>query len=373
MKKVYFPNINGLRFIAAFLVIVHHTENMKSLLGMSNYAGVPFIHIIGKLGVILFFVLSGFLITYLLLIEKRDTHAVSIKNFYIRRILRIWPLYYLIIILGLFVYPNFSFFDLPIQGAQSGTLKYILFFLIFPNLALAMSIKVPFISLTWSIGVEEQFYIIWPNVLKRFKPKLQLFFVVLVVYLAIKMMLYFFMSYNNGNLLIEIVYNFWNSFVISAMAIGAIFAYLGFKDRDAITDFLFKKHVQLGAYIIVLMLFATGYEFPLLHYECYSILFGVIILNLACNPSSILKLEFKILNYLGKISYGLYMFHPIAIFLILKLLVKNNLVVNYVAILIFIIALTSFLAALSYHIYEERFIKAKKKFSQVLSGENVNK
>lgn len=61
------------------------------------------------MGVIFFFVLSGFLITYLLLEERRVSATVSIKKFYMRRILRIWPLYYLIVILGLFVFRTFHF------------------------------------------------------------------------------------------------------------------------------------------------------------------------------------------------------------------------------------------------------------------------
>ena len=99
MKKVYFPNINGLRFIAALLVIIHHTEQIKDILGLSNYWSTPIIRSIGGLGVLLFFVLSGFLITFLLLDEESTTGTISIKKFYIRRILRIWPLYYLILIL----------------------------------------------------------------------------------------------------------------------------------------------------------------------------------------------------------------------------------------------------------------------------------
>ena len=70
-QKIYFPNLNGLRFIAAFLVIIHHIEQIKSLSKIENYwETIPFIGIIGKLGVVLFFVLSGFLITYLLLAEE---------------------------------------------------------------------------------------------------------------------------------------------------------------------------------------------------------------------------------------------------------------------------------------------------------------
>ena len=87
--KVYFPNLNGLRFFAAFLVILGHQELMKEY-----YLGVEPYFLLknpdsGQLGVILFFVLSGFLITYLLLMEEAKTKTISIKYFYVRRILRI--------------------------------------------------------------------------------------------------------------------------------------------------------------------------------------------------------------------------------------------------------------------------------------------
>src|ERR1700741_1236659 len=97
-QKIYFPNLNGLRFIAAFLVIIHHIEQIKSILHLPNYLGrIPCISKIGKFGVVLFFVLSGFLITYLLLTEENTFKKISVRQFYMRRILRIWPLYFLIV------------------------------------------------------------------------------------------------------------------------------------------------------------------------------------------------------------------------------------------------------------------------------------
>ena len=112
-ERIYFPNLNGLRFVAALLVIVHHIEQIKYIYGLPNNFSSSFIQIIGELGVILFFVLSGFLITYLLLEEENRTQTIAVKNFYLRRILRIWPLYFFIVILALFILPNISPFILP--------------------------------------------------------------------------------------------------------------------------------------------------------------------------------------------------------------------------------------------------------------------
>ena len=99
--KVYFENLNAIRFIAASFVIVAHIEFFKKLFHLPNFFENEVISIIGRLGVVLFFVLSGFLISYLLFVEKKVTKTISVKKFYIRRILRIWPLYFLIILLAL--------------------------------------------------------------------------------------------------------------------------------------------------------------------------------------------------------------------------------------------------------------------------------
>lgn len=103
-QKFIFPNLNAIRFIAAFFVIIHHTEQFKELFHINNVFNIPFVYAVGKLGVILFFTLSGFLITYLLLRERENRKKINIKNFYMRRVLRIWPLYYLIVVLSFLLF-----------------------------------------------------------------------------------------------------------------------------------------------------------------------------------------------------------------------------------------------------------------------------
>ena len=77
-KFLHFPNLNALRAIAAFLVLIHHIEQFKNVFNLDNYWNIPFIQVIGKLGVVLFFVLSGFLITYLLMNEEKNTNKINI-------------------------------------------------------------------------------------------------------------------------------------------------------------------------------------------------------------------------------------------------------------------------------------------------------
>src|SRR5580765_7047711 len=92
-SRVHFPGLNGLRFTAWFAVFLGHVEQGKELF---HYPEHGWIH--GWLGVVLFFVISGFLITYLLLAEGQRYGGLSVPGFYIRRILRIWPLYFLLIL-----------------------------------------------------------------------------------------------------------------------------------------------------------------------------------------------------------------------------------------------------------------------------------
>ena len=128
------------------------------------------------LGVILFLVLSGFLISYLLFKEQDTTRDIGIKKFYLRRILRIWPLYFFVIGFALFVLPYVTFLIYPGAVKLSMETKFYkalpLYLLFLPNYVLVSIATIPFCSQTWSIGVEEQFYLIWPALNKLFKNKL---------------------------------------------------------------------------------------------------------------------------------------------------------------------------------------------------------
>jgi peptidoglycan/LPS O-acetylase OafA/YrhL len=155
-EKVYFPGLNGLRFIAASLVIIFHLEYKKVCFSLPNFFGYKFMSVIGDLGVSLFFVLSGFLITYLLLKEKHQGGTVAIKKFYIRRILRILPLYYFIILLGFFILPNFDVFYIPLKSElldYSNLLQIGLFVFFMANIGCILYGNLPYIDQTWSIGV----------------------------------------------------------------------------------------------------------------------------------------------------------------------------------------------------------------------------
>jgi peptidoglycan/LPS O-acetylase OafA/YrhL len=371
-EKIFFPNLNGIRFVAAILVIVHHIEQFKYHLGLSNYWSVPSVYLIGKLGVVLFFVLSGFLITYLLMTEEKKTGDISVKNFYIRRMLRIWPLYYLVVLVALLLIPAIAFFDLadyPAIPASQVKGRLLLFLIFLPNLANIVYPSLPYIAQAWSVGVEEQFYLIWPLLMKKIKNKKYLLAGVIIIYLLIKITLYIISITNPGNNYLSAIFAVWDSFSIDCMAIGGITAYLLFKKRKLLT-FLFQPWLQVTVMLLICLLIARGVVFPFIHYEVYGILFAVMILNLASNHHRIFKLENKYMDYLGKISYGLYMYHPIAIMVSLKMLIalkSDSMVLQYIT----SISLTILISAISYQLYEEYFIRKKLKFTKIISGDNV--
>ena len=170
----YFPGLDPLRFFAALMVLLGHVDLIKSFFNLQTTTTIPFFIRMdfGGTGVNFFFVLSGFLITYLLLCEKDKHTTISLKKFYMRRILRIWPLYYLILLIGFFILPHIHSITLPYFEKNleiNYTPNLILYLLLLPQVAFAIFPAVPHIGQSWSIGVEEQFYIFLPLLIKYFK------------------------------------------------------------------------------------------------------------------------------------------------------------------------------------------------------------
>lgn len=380
--RVYFPNLNSIRFIAALAVIIHHIEMMKHWFGQPNIYTTSFIGgVFGQLGIILFFVLSGFLITYLLLIEQQETNTISIKDFYIRRVLRIWPLYYLIVILGLFLLPNIKVMAVPgyTEEVHNHFVSKVLMFLSFvPDLAYSVYKHVPYAEQTWSVGVEEQFYLIWPVLIAlviRKNKTLAMLIGVIGFYLSIKVLAIVLYNKYPTNVAVSDFYQFWMSFSIDCMAIGGIGAYFLFYKKEKVLNALFNTRLQIFLYIVLFIITIRGIDIPYFTYELYALIFAVLILNLAANPDSVINLEYKPLNYLGKISYGLYMYHNIVLAACLKLLIYNGIILDNLwgNVLYYIIAIaaTVLIASISYEYFEKWFISFKIRFSKIISGDNA--
>lgn len=152
--KGHLPGLDAIRGIAAYAVVVGHIETYRGRMGYTVY-DIPLFRMLGQQAIVCFFVLSGFLITYLLFLEKNSRGTINIRKFYVRRILRIWPLYYFVALLGLFVVPTFLVFEpLAFQPDRDFVLTSFLYLTLFANVGLVYAGHVAVLGPLWSIGVE---------------------------------------------------------------------------------------------------------------------------------------------------------------------------------------------------------------------------
>ena len=371
MKKIHFPGLNGVRFIAALLVIIDHTELFKSYLGLPTLWGNSYSSYLGAFGVSIFFVLSGFLITYLLLVEKKEG-SIQIKLFYLRRVLRIWPLYYLLVLLGFLVIPYLSYFQIPLYSSEmSDSLdRFLLFFGLAANVAFVYFPTVAFANILWSVAVEEQFYLFWPHVVKIKQKLLGVMLFLLFLYLILK--------FYAGELDPK-----FEELVIrtrfSSMIIGGIGAYLLFHQKACI-QLLYHRLVQVALLLLFIMMGLDWIDFKSFTWvqdELISLVLCGLIINVASNTQSILNLENSVFPYLGKLSYGLYVYHLFAVVLVLKGLPALLPIqewspwISYPVTLGLIFLLTTGISHLSYTYFESYFLRKKVRFSKVLSGDMV--
>jgi peptidoglycan/LPS O-acetylase OafA/YrhL len=318
-----------------------------------------------KIGGTLFFVLSRFLISYLLLLAEEEYGTINIKSFYIRRILRIWPLYYLIILRSFFLLPHIDLMHLPGHENTHFLIKLIFFVLMMPNVINAMGAGLAYGTQTWFIGAEEQFYLIWPWLLKFFKNKLLLVIAIILGYLLLRIL---FTSLFNTHLIFAYLYRIWYLFPVDNIAFGALFAVIYFNNYKKLIDFLQSKLLQLSSWILVVLSIISGKSLGYFHHQIYSLLFGILIFNIATNENTVVSFKFKTLDYLGKISYALHMYHSIFIVISIKTLQALNFT-NNALIYLLSFTLTIVVASLSYEYFEKHFINMKTKYSKVFIGE----
>jgi peptidoglycan/LPS O-acetylase OafA/YrhL len=375
-EHIYFRGLNGLRFFAALAVIVTHIELIKQEFGFENlWHSNPLVFELGGLGVVFFFVLSGFLITYLLLQEKKVTGTIAVKKFYLRRILRIWPLYYLVVILGFFVLTHFQFMDIKfLEMRQQGNFhENLIFYLLFlPNLAFAVYGAFPHIGQTWSIGVEEQFYILWPVLVKHSKNILRALLLVITILILLKAIVLMAWENNPTNPFLKVLKPFLAMTKMESMAIGGLGAYFLF--NSPAVKILFNNILLAGCLVITFILpFVTPSVIQNGIYLVYSVIFLIIMMNISSNPNSFLKLENGIFKLLGNISYGIYMYHLMVVAFVvgglkyLEFKVDNGFV-SQLLIYTTSISLSILVSWLSYTYFEKWFLRLKTKFTIIKSG-----
>jgi peptidoglycan/LPS O-acetylase OafA/YrhL len=372
-SKVFFPNLDGLRFFAFFNVFLHH----GFLALMETFSHVGFVLTTIKiavfqsshLGVSFFFVLSGFLITYLILSEIKLKGQLDVIAFYIRRVLRIWPLYYLLLFYAFVAHPLVTkLFGL--HGPHGANYLYYYFFLSNFDVLTPKPHHYPVTDVTWSVAVEEQFYLTWPLFFRFVNRRFYIFiFIGIIVASAWFRWMYRFDSR----------FQYFHTFsVISDMAIGGLCAYLSINYPKFREFFANLERWKIIAVYCVGALFLTYSRFLFMPKTAVAgrlilgVIFAFIILEQNYAKNSILKLsQFEKITTLGKYTYGLYLLHPIAVWYVVNICIGLN--INVAAVPSgLIVPLVSFalsvaVSLLSYHFYENRFLRLKQRFAYVKS------
>lgn len=370
-SKLFFPNLDGLRFLAFFLVYLQH--GFGDTIAGAGQSGFWFARLqrsisgAGGIGVSFFFVLSGFLITYLILAEIRLKGRLDVLAFYVRRSLRIWPLYFAVIIFGFFVYPALRSALGHASHDEPGQLPYYALFLGNFDLIRSAGQGAMYTTVTWSVAIEEQYYLVWPLVFFFTPSRLYKFLFPSIVALSA-----LFRFWNIGD---PLLLYFHTLSVISDMAVGGAAAFLCFSFPIFVKFFVgMRREAIAGIYVLgCAIIVFSDYFFvskPLLAIEriVFSLVFAFIILEQNYGRRSLFKMSsFTTISTLGKYTYGLYLLHPIALLIcspLLKLTPGPSLKIIVGILGLF---LSIGLSYASYHLLERPFLKQKAKFAYVKS------
>lgn len=380
MKKTkntipYFKNLDGIRFFCFLLVFLFHSFHTTN----QQVQESPIYDLVknqtfrnGNLGVNAFFVLSGFLITFLILNEQIKVGKLDLKAFYIRRILRIWPLYFICLIIGFIAFPwikGESF----MHGTDLPSLKYYLTFTSNFDVLYNGLPDASILGVLWSVAIEEQFYLIWPILFLLF-PQRKSIYPILFVLVASFIFRFTVTTYNGME--------YHTLSCIGDMATGGLASYLilystGFKQGIN----RLPKLVIAGIYFVVVAFViwkdevcANSMLFFHIQRVIFAILVSMILLEQCFSKNSIFKLgKSKWISKLGTYTYGLYCFQFVGILFALRVGQSFGFTENLWKVLIIdtVLALvfTIFIAWISYNYYEKRFLVWKDGFSKLKISE----
>ncbi|MBA3828024.1 MAG: acyltransferase [Taibaiella sp.] len=369
IHKPYFKNLDGLRFLAAFIVICNHAFFIRKT-NIYLLDQIIFLLTKGAYGVQFFFVLSGFLITYLLFDEEDRRNIINIKKFYIRRIFRIWPLYYTIVILGFVIIPpivtrfNPAYHHILITTGAT----YVVFFLanygdIIHNLKHLKDGNY-ILATIWSVSIEEQFYLIWPILFVLFrKARPYLFLVVIAISIFYK---YYILAPNNTKMYLDSIANF------HFLALGGLLAWaMYYKTKAYHFVCNMPKALTVTIYILGMgslvwrddIVKATGELAGLIT----ALFFAFVIAEQSFNCNRVFNMGRAFFSKWGKYTYAMYMIHP-SVILFLEWIVKSAKIWNpksYSFNLLYFsgcLIFTILLSICSYYILERPFLILKNKY-----------
>ena len=370
--RFYRPELDTLRFFAFFGVFAFHVIPNDPQFYQAHHVlpsrVVPLVCAVasaGAYGVDLFFALSAYLITTLLIREEELRGTIDTRAFYVRRILRIWPLYFFFIAVAAIVpiLDRTQHLGWPFIAGYlllSGNWVYVF-------LGLPHSIASPL----WSVSIEEQFYLLWPLALRRLSRRQLVFAVIGLLVVANVVRVFLVYSHVLGA---AIEYNTLAR--IDAIAFGILVAYFLGSEAPFLSLFsrsalalgslvlwcLVASYTNLNAQTEVAPVMGTLLGRPLVAMGAAGLLVAVI----GAPAVGARALIHSWLTYLGRISYGLYVYHAAGL-LVAWHLFGGNSVKAYAAYAITGFALTVVFSAISYRWLESPFLKMKERFAVVRS------
>jgi len=335
-----FASLDGLRALSILAVIWHHT---------AGDAGGWTLLSRGFLGVDFFFIISGFLIVTLLLRERRRTGTLSLRNFYARRVLRIFPAYWatlLLVAMVAFLKPG------PSAAQLQRDLPYALFYV--SNLVPMLTL----LSVTWSLSTEEQFYLFVPPVQKYFP---HAFVRVLpVIYLLVILPPFGFLPSVH-------LPDFFRQTTFGPILLGVMLAYVLDDPRgwSLVQRMLGHPWSSVGALLLVVLACSlptadiTGWARLAIHASLLVLLASCVV-----REEHVLRpaLTWWPIRRVGVVSYGMYLYHLLADWPMSRVLERAGIhsgLVRFVA----VATLTYVIAELSYRWFEVRFLALKERFS----------
>jgi peptidoglycan/LPS O-acetylase OafA/YrhL len=346
-SSFYRPELDCLRFFAFMTVFVHHsmprdtefyiTHRLPTILASVAYAGA--------FGVDLFFCLSAYLITELLLREKDQVGHLNVKSFYIRRILRIWPLYFTFIFFAFAL--TFVDHTQHFSAAQLG-----MFVFLAGNWASAFTVIHSVVAPMWSVSIEEQFYLFWPLVVRKAARKHMLMICALMIAVAFSWRAFVHVRGYSHDFA-------WNATFghLDSIAYGILLALIGVKKQIPVWSRALLFLAGMSVWVIAGSIHnRDDNAMALAALGSIAILRSVIGITLK-NP---------FLVRLGVVSYGLYVYHQLFLNIFNRILPSTH-GLGFVVWWILSLGCTTITALASYRWLETPFLKLKERFAIVKS------
>ncbi len=361
----HFPALDGLRGLAILLVLFHMLSLLDKQTGLAAFVYFS-LSSTGWVGVQLFFVLSGFLITGILLDSQRAQNYYS--GFYMRRTLRIFPLYFSILTVAFIILPA-----IEIEPSPTDHNNHLWLWTYTANwAALFGDSNEPFPHF-WSLAVEEQFYLVWPLLIRSMNPLRCVRVCLIIVFISLAVRAYLVWK-GMDHLLI-----YQNSFCrMDALAFGSAAA--AALRIPSWKDWILCKHKYLFHWSIGVAL-ASGIatrDFviytplgSIISYFLVALIFALLLTaaagaDVVGASGWVSVLRFRPLQVIGKYSYGMYIFHkPLHDFLGAPLALKFNTSQSVLLSTIYIVISTCVIFAaafISWHLFEKHFLKMKQFF-----------